>query len=486
MRHFPYEISENMEFIKRGMYMNKKNRGILVFLIGLGIWFAPVPIGLQASAWHLFAIFAATIAGFILQPLPIGTIAFFSLTFTAATGVLSASDILTGFSATNMWLILSAFFFSRGLIKSGLGRRIAFKLIKCFGNKTLKLGYILALSDLLISPATPSNTARGGGIVFPVAGSLANAFDSFPGVTAKRMGAYLMQVGYQSNCITSAMFMTAMSGNPVIAMLALKAIGVELTWGTWALAGFIPGILSLLIMPYLLYKIDPPEVKHTPEAKFMAIKELEIMGPMSKIEKIVGVVFVGALIFWGTSGYTKIDATIIAMGAVSIMLLTEVLTWQDIMNEKGAWDTFIWMGSLVALANFLSKLGFIPWLAMSISKQLTDIPWMPTLLILAVVYVYSHYGFASMVAHIVAMYAAFTAVAVAAGVPPYLAALLLAFLSSLCGSLTHYAAGPAPIFFGAGYVEQNRWWKHGFIISILNLVLWISIGSVWWKFIGLW
>jgi DASS family divalent anion:Na+ symporter len=466
--------------------MNKTKRGIFVVLIGVGLWLTPVPLGLKVDAWHLFSVFAATIAGFILQPIPIGSIAFLSITFTAGSGILSSSDILTGFSATNMWLILSAFFFSRGLIKSGLGRRIAFKLIKSFGNKTLKLAYILALSDLLIAPATPSNTARGGGIVFPIAGSLAGAFSSPPGETAKRMGSYLMQVGYQSNCITSAMFMTAMSGNPVIAMIALKAVGVELSWGTWALAASIPGILSLLIMPYFLYKLNPPTVKYTPEAKNIALEELTSMGDMSKLEKIVGLIFSGALILWGTSGYTNIDATIVAMAAVSIMLLTGVLTWQDILNEKGAWDTFVWMGSLVALANFLSKLGFIPWLATLISSYMTDISWIPAFLILAVVYLYSHYGFASMVAHVVAMYAAFTAVAVAAGVPPYLAALALAFLSSLCGSLTHYAAGPAPIYFGAGYVEQNEWWKQGFLVSVLNLVVWLGIGGFWWKIIGLW
>lgn len=466
--------------------MNKLKRGALTIIIGIILWFLPIPEGLKPEAWHLFAIFAATIAGFILHPLPIGAIAFISITFTASMGVMSASDILTGFSAANMWLIISAFFFSRGLIKSGLGRRIAFMLIKRFGNRTLKLGYILTVSDLIIAPATPSNTARGGGIVFPIAGSLAEAFQSYPNEGAGRLGRYLMQIGYQSNCITSAMFMTAMSGNPVIAMLALKAAGIELTWGLWALAAIVPGILSLLIIPYFLYRIDPPTVKYTPEARNIADTELEKMGPMTRIEKIVGIVFAGALLLWASSGYTHVNATIVAMMAVSIMLLTEVLSWQDILNEKGAWDTFVWMGSLIALANFLSKLGFIPWLAESISSRMTGVSWLPALLILAIIYVYSHYGFASMVAHIVAMYSAFTAVAVAAGVPPYLAALSLAVLSSLCGSLTHYAAGPAPIFFGAGYVEQNIWWKHGFLISVINLVIWIGAGGMWWKVIGLW
>lgn len=466
--------------------MKSVNRGFIALAIGAVIWFFPVPDGLKVEAWRLFAIFVATIAAFILQPLPIGSLAFISITFTTLVGILKPAEVLSGFSSTNMWLIVSAFLFSRAFIKTGLGRRISYKLIEKLGDRTLKLGYILTLSELIIAPATPSNTARGGGIVFPVARSLSAAFNSEPGVTARRMGAYLMQVGYQGNCITSAMFMTAMSGNPVIVLLAAKALDIEMSWGLWAAAGIVPGILSLLIIPYYLYKFYPPEVTHTPEAKSLATAELQKMGVMSFGEKVVAVAFVGALLLWAISEYTKLDATVVAMVAVSTMLMTKVLTWKDVLEEKGAWDTFIWMGSLVALANFLSKLGFIPWLASVISANMVGISWIPALLLLLVIYVYTHYGFASMVAHIVAMYSAFVTVAVAAGVPPYLAILSLAFMSSLCGSLTHYAAGPAPIYFGAGYMDQKTWWKHGFIISVINLIIWVGVGACWWKVLGLW
>jgi len=466
--------------------MNKLKSGLAVFALGAAIWFFPVPAGLKLEAWRLFAIFVATIAGFIMQPLPIGSIAFISISFTALTGVLKSAEVLSGFSSSTIWLIVSAFLFSRGFIKTGLGRRIAYMLIKRFGDRTLKLGYILAFSEFILAPATPSNTARGGGIIYPIARSLSAAFNSEPGATSQRMGSYLMQVGYQSNCITSAMFMTAMSANPMIALLAAQTLGISISWGLWAVAGIVPGILSLLIIPYFLYKACPPEVTHTPEAKTLADKELLSMGTMSLGEKIVACVFVGALLLWSTSQFTKLDATVVAMLAVSVMLMTKVLEWKDVLEEKGAWDTFIWMGSLVGMADYLSKLGFIPWVAKVVSANMVGIPWIPAFLLVVVIYVYTHYGFASMVAHVVAMYAAFIAVAVATGVPAYLAALSLAYTSSLCGSLTHYAAGPAPIYFGAGYVDQKVWWKQGFIISIINLVIWIGVGSCWWKILGLW
>jgi DASS family divalent anion:Na+ symporter len=466
--------------------VNNLTRGLIVLAVGAAIWFLPVPAGLKPAAWHLLAIFVATILGFILQPLPIGAIAFLSVTFTALAGVLKPAEALSGFSNGTIWLIVSAFLFAKGFIKTGLGRRIAYMLIRSMGDSTLKLGYTLALSDLIISPATPSNTARAGGILFPIVKSLSAAFDSEPGPSARRVGAYLIQTAYQGNTITSAMFMTAMAGNPLIALLASKTLNINISWGLWATAAIVPGIISLIVVPYFLYKFYPPEITHTPEAKTLAAKELAQMGAMSLGEKIVASVFVGALVLWSTSQFTKIDATVVAMLAVSIMMMTKVLEWKDVLDEKGAWDTLIWMGALIGLADYLAKLGFIPWFAKAVSASIVGVPWMQAFIVLLVIYMYAHYGFASLVAHITAMYAAFASVAVAAGAPAYLVALALAFMSNLCMSLTHYAAGPAPIYFGSGYVDQGTWWKLGFMVSVINMIIWVGIGSFWWKVLGLW
>lgn len=467
--------------------MNEKIlRGFGVLAVGTAIWLCPVPDGLKPAAWKLMAIFVATILGFITQPLPIGAIAFLSVTFTALAKVLKPAEALSGFSNGTIWLIVSAFLFAKGLIKTGLGRRIAYGLIKALGDSTLKLGYTIALSDLILSPATPSNTARAGGILFPIVKSLSLAFGSEPGPSSRKVGAFLIQTAYQANTVTSAMFMTAMAGNPLIALLAAKTLNINISWGLWALAASVPGLLSLLVVPYFLYKFYPPEIKHTPEAKVLADEELHKMGAMSKAEKIVAGVFAGALLLWATSQYNGIDATVVAMLAVSIMLITKVLEWQDVLDEKGAWDTLIWMGTLIGLADYLAKLGFIPWFAQAVGAGIVGVPWMQAFIVLLIIYMYAHYGFASLVAHITAMYAAFASVAVAAGAPAYLVALALAFMSNLCMSLTHYAAGPSPILFGSGYVDQPTWWKLGFLISIINMLIWVGIGSAWWKVLGLW
>ncbi|MHC1761273.1 MAG: DASS family sodium-coupled anion symporter [Negativicutes bacterium] len=455
--------------------------------IGLVIWFYPIPAGITLQAWHLFAIFIATIVGFILGPMPTGVIAFTSITLCVILNVLKPGEALLGFSDPTLWLVVSAFLFAKGFIKTGLGRRIAYNIIRAIGGNTLPLAYAIVLSDVVISPATPSNTARAGGILYPIVRSLATAFHSEPNNGPRRIGAYLLLVTFQCNCITSTMFLTSMAPNPLMATLAAQTVpGLDMSWGLWMLTASVPAILSLIAIPYVLYRIYPPEVKITPEAKELAKDELEKLGPMGRSEKFVAFVFILCLVLWATSSYTYLNATNIAMIGVSIMLWSEAITWNDVIEDKAAWDAMIWMGSLICLAGFLSKLGLIAAFSKAIASSLIGIPWIVTLLVLVLTYNYAHYFFASTTGQITAMYAAFLAVAVAAGVPPYLAAFLLAFISGIYCGLTHYGNGPAAIYFGSGFFSQTTFWKLGFIISFVNLGIWLTIGPLWWKVIGIW
>ena len=468
------------------MFKNDFQKGIFTVLVGVIIWFCPMPAGLKPEAWHMFALFVATIVGFILHPLPIGAIALIAVGLSGFLKVLKPAEALSGFGNTTIWLIVSAFLFAKGFVKTGLGRRIAYKIMAAIGSSSLKLGYTMAITDLIIAPATPSNTARGGGILFPIVRSLCSAFGSEPGPTSKKIGSYLMACTFQNNCITSSMFVTSVAPNLLCVTLAAQTAKVDLSWGFWALACSVPGIIALLLCPYLVYKLDPPELKQTPEAPEIARKELSKMGPMTKDEKTVLGVFILALILWATASFTKLDATMVAFVCIGIMLVRSAINWEDVTTEKGAWDTLFWMGGLMSLAGGLAKSGFIAWFAKGVAGSLTGISWFATLYLLAIIYMYIHYGFASLSAHVSAVYAAFLAVAIAAGAPPVFAAMVLACLTGIMGGLTHYATGPAPIYFGAGYHTQPEWWKVGFFVSIVNMICFLGIGAIWWKVLGMW
>lgn len=468
------------------MLKTNMQKGIFTVLIGIIIWFCPMPAGLKPEAWHMFAIFVSTIVGFILHPLPIGAVALIAVGVTGFLKVLKPAAALSGFGNATIWLIVSAFLFAKGFIKTGLGKRIAYKIMAAIATSSLKLGYTMAFTDLIIAPATPSNTARGGGILFPIVRSLCAAFESEPGPTAKKIGSYLVACTFQNNCITSSMFITAVAPNLLVVSLAAETAGVEISWGLWALACIVPGLLALIICPYLVYKVCPPDLKETPEAPQIAREELAKMGPMTGGEKIVLGTFILALALWATSSFTGFNATMIALVCVGIMLIGGAIEWNDVTTEKGAWDTLVWMGGLMSLATGLAKSGFVAWFAKGVAGSLTGISWLTALIVLCLVNMYVHYAFASLSAHVGAVYAAFLAVAVAAGAPPMMAALALGVETGIMGCLTHYATGPAPIFFGAEYHTQPEWWKIGFICSISSVICFLVIGPIWWKVLGLW
>jgi divalent anion:Na+ symporter, DASS family len=381
------------------------------------------------------------------------------------------------------------------LTKTGLGTRIGYNFISLFGKKTIGVAYSLVLSELVIAPVTPSNTARGGAIIHPIMRSIADAFGSSPDLgTSKKIGRYLALVNYNTNPITSAMFITATAPNPLIVDLVAKATNsaIKITWGQWALAALVPGLVMLLVMPLVLYFLFPPEVKMTPNAKELAHTELTKLGPMKASEFItLGVLGLMLLMWAGVPALLfgpamDLNATTTAWIGLSLLLLTGVLDWEDILKAKTAWDTLIWFAALVMMATFLGKLGLVGWFALSIQNSISylGLGWMGASAILVLVYFYSHYFFASTTAHITAMFAAFFAAGMALGAPPMLLALVLAFASSLMMSLTHYGTGTAPIIFGSGYTTLNEWWTAGAVMSVVNLLLLVVVGGVWWTMLG--
>ena len=274
----------------------------------LAIWFVvPIPEGVSANAWHLLALFVGTIAAIIGKVMPIGAVAILAITLVALTGVTNDSpsgaikDALSGFSNSLIWLIGIAIIISRGLSKTGLGNRVGYYFISLFGKKTVGIGYALSISELIIAPVTPSNTARGGGVIHPIMKSIASSFGSHPeDGTSRKIGHYLALVNYHINPITSAMFITATAPNPLVVQFIADATGadISITWGMWALAALLPGLVCIALVPLVVYLVYPPEIKNTPDAKVFAKTKLADMGPMTFDEKIMVFVFGLLLILW--------------------------------------------------------------------------------------------------------------------------------------------------------------------------------------------
>ncbi len=476
---------------------------VIAFIVTALFWFViPNPEGVDINAWRLLGIFIGTIVAIIGKALPIGGAAMIGILLVAVTQVTNPGkpgeaikDALSGFSNSLIWLIGIAFFISRGFIKTGLGARVAYYFVQLIGKKTLGVSYGLSFAELILSPVMPSNTARGGGVMYPINRSISESMGSLPDEKSRRkLGAFLTLNAYQINIITSAMFITATAPNPLVVAGIKSVAGIDVTWSQWALAAIVPGLASLLIIPFVLFKLFPPEIKETPNAREFAKGKLAEMGKMTTPEWIMVGVFFLLLVIWAgvpqliTDHYLfNIDATTGAFIGLGVLLFSGVLTWDDLLKEKGAWDTVTWFSSLVMMATYLNKLGVVAWFAGTIQTFIADagMGWMEASAILTLVYFYVHYFFASNTAHISALYASFLGVGVALGAPPLAFGLFLGFCSSLCASITHYGTGSAPVLFGAGYVTMAEWWKWGFVVSVLSLVIWLAVGIPWWSMLGM-
>src|SRR5215211_6690445 len=304
-------------------------RWAIVLFVAVGILLIPIPEGVTPQSWRLLAIFAATITGSIVRPIPGAAVVLLGVTALPVFRVLTINEALTGYADPVVWLVLAAFFISRGMIKTGLGRRIAFLFIKAIGKHSLGLAYALASTETILATVIPSTGARSGGIIFPIAKSLAEAYESRPGPTARRLGAFLMTSVYQCNVIVCAMFLTGQASNPIIARFVKQVTGIEITYARWAIAAIVPGLLSLLLVPWVLYRVSPPEVKHTPRASEMASVELEAMGGMSPAERLMLLVFFLVATLWMTNNVHGIDYATVALIGISVLLITGVLDWED-------------------------------------------------------------------------------------------------------------------------------------------------------------
>ena len=466
---------------------NKLVKWLIVLGCGVGIALIPPPEGVTREAWSLLAIFVATIVGSIVQPMTGSAMVLLGVVALALFRVLPIEKALSGYADKFVWLVLAAFFISRAMIKTGLGHRIALILVRLMGRKTLGLGYALVFTDFILASFIPSTGARSGGIILPIARSVTETYDSRPeDGTEGRLGTFLMTMLYQCEVILCATFLTGQASNVIIAGFAAQQAGIDLNYSIWFISAIVPSLISLTVIPLMIYRFFPPEVKETPNAVAFAHEELAKLGPLSRHEKILLVVFIVVVVLWITAKLHGIDSTVIALLGISSLLVTGVLAWRDLIDETHAWEVFIWYGGLVMMATALGETTIPKLFAGSVASVTDGWSWPLALIILALVFFYAHYAFASITAHVTAMFIPFLAVTVAVGAPAGLTVLLLTYFANLSAGLTHYGTTPAPIYFGLGYVTQKRWWTVGLIASILNIIIWSTIGVGWWKILGWW
>jgi anion transporter len=471
----------------------------------LGIWLVlylvPVPAGLVANQWHYFAVFAAVIAGLILESMPVGAVGLIGLTFAGVMGYVEPDPnkslrwMLSGFSEGTVWLIVGAFVFSIGYRKSGLGKRLALLLVRALGRSTLGLGYAVALSDLVLAPATPSNTARSGGTIYPIVSNIPRIYGSEPGPTAGRIGTYVMWTAFAATAVTSSLFLTALAPNAAALSIAKQIAGVDVGWSQWFI-GFAPlGVPLILLVPLLSYLVCRPEVKASPEIVVWSANEIRQMGPLSRHEWVMAGLVVLAMFLWITGsnpnirlpglGSNFINPTMVVFVVISLMLVTGVIEFGDIVAEKAAWEVFFYFTSLLTLSSGLNEIGFIKWVAAGVAGPLATLSPTLAMVLLVALFFWIHYFFSSITSHAAAVLPVVLAVGSSIPRMPMATLTLLCVYSlGLMGVISPYATGPAPMYFGSGFIGKGDFWKFGLIFGLIYFAGLLLIVRPWLGMIG--
>ena len=446
-------------------------------LLAIGIWFAPRPEALVAEAWQLFAIFASAIFAVVSGATSILLAAIVALVAAVLTGTLAPEVAYGGFSEGFILLIVVAFLVGRGVVNSGLGARIGYLLVRAFGKSSLGLAYSMVATDAAIAPAFPSNTARSG-VLFPIVYSLAESNGSHPWDTTRhRLGAFLMMNSMAGLGLSSALWLTAMAANPVGVAIAAQR-GVEITFATWFLASSLPTLTCMVIIPWLIYRIYPPELKQTPGAPGAAAQRIQELGGMSWQEWVTLATFAGMVLGWGLAGVLGLDATAVAFLGLAVLMLTGIFTMDDIKASGDALETLIWFAILYTISTELDQLGFMQYVGDMMGAWVDGLAWPLTYVLLVGVYVLLHYLFVSQTAHLLALFGVFLGLS-QPEVPLPLIAMMLLLATNFFSVITPQGSSCNVIFVGSGYLEGREVYRVGGLVTLACFLIYLVVGTPW-------
>ena len=451
---------------------------IAAAVLGVALWWTAPPEGLTLAAWRLFAIFVTAIFSVVVNALPILTASVLAVAAAVLTGLLRPDDAYAGFGNGTILLIVVAFLVANAVVKCGLGKRGGHLIASRFGGSTLGLGYSIFLLDAVIAPAFPSSTARSG-VLYPFVLSLAAGAGARPDEPGRRrLGAFLMFSGMASLSVSSALWLTAMVANPLGSEIA-RGAGVQVSFARWLVAASVPTVCAIIVLPLWLYWLIDPEVRATPEAPAAAREALKALGPLSRNEWIVLVVFLGMVVLWASASTFGTDSTAIAFLGLGVLLATDVITLKDIGQQGDVLATFIWFAVLFTLSSQLNELGFMGFLGQRLAHRLSGLPGLWAGIALVVAYILLHYLFVSQTAHMLALFGIFLDVGIKLGVTPALLAFQLLFATDYFSVITPQGSSANLLFAGSGFLSQRDLYRLGAATTAVSFVIYAVVGTAW-------
>lgn len=398
----------------------------------------------------------------------------------------SFSVALSGYADPINWLVFFAYQIGYCIEKTGLGKRISYIILKHFGISLHGIGYAIFIIELILAPFIPSNVARGGCIVLPIITSIIKNISQNYRISSK-VSDFLYLCGNHANLIISSMYLTGSASNPVLISKVNSVYGSEydLSFMKWLIGAIVPVVIVIFIVPRVISIYLGQENMNLEQTQNYSERMLRHMKEMTKDEKYLCLVFIICLTLWVTAGITGIETTLVTFIGVLSLIMFNVMSWDDILNNKKAWDTFFWLGGMIVLANQLSEVGISALIGEYIAAFVEHIPAFPIqVLLLFVFYFLTMIFFSSLTGHVIAFAGPFMNAAEKLNIPKGLTVAFLAYYTLLCATLTHYSCGTTVMYYSQSRIKTKQFITVGFIIGLICITVYSTIGSLWWKLLG--
>jgi DASS family divalent anion:Na+ symporter len=160
-------------------------------------------------------------------------------------------------------------------------------------------------------------------------------------------------------------------------------------------------------------------------------------------------------------------------------MLANIFTLEDLRGEGNALGTLVWFAILYAMSVYLNKFGFMGWIGDNAATMVSGLSWPVAYVILIISYVLIHYFFVSQTAQMLALFTVFLSVAIQAGVPAELMALMLLFATNFNAIITPQGSSANVIYVGSGYLEPGEIYRVGGIVTLVNTIVFLTIGTAW-------
>ena len=394
------------------------------------------------------------------------------------------SDLFSTYGGSGLWIILSGFVLAKGMEVSGLGKRIALSIATSMGCKPRNIILAVAVASLAIAPLSPSTTAKAF-ILLPICVGLVEAFGVEKG--RSKFGAAVMLMAMAANNICSTMFLTATVPNPISADYLYSMIGLHLDWGEWFRMAFPVTILLLAASYLIVILMFKPEVESTQETydKIYGIRDQ--LGPLSRREKVVAVIFIVSLLLWITQRYNPFNAGLISL-ALSLLLFLPQSGVMEVGKFSGSipWGSIALFAASLFLARAVGRYRALDPVAQGLFHTLGLNSLTPVLFVGVVVLVAMmlHVIFTSTTVYATVMVPVVIGLTRLSRVNPALASIPVAVLAPVAVILPVNTI-PNIIFHAEGWFNMKQIVAYGVVLSLVSVAIVLLVGIPYWQLIGL-